>query len=113
MAEFVQSGTADGATVLHVVGEVDLAVVEDLKTAVRSCLADSTAVEVDLSELEFIDSSGLGALVQLLKEATRDGGSLALTGVRPSTHRLLEVTGLASVFDLRLADADPGDVAST
>lgn len=113
MAEFVQSGTADGATVLHVVGEVDLAVIEDLKTAVRSCLAGSTAVAVDLSELEFIDSSGLGALVQLLKEATRDGAALTLTGVRPSTHRLLEVTGLTSVFDFRLTDTGPGDVAGT
>lgn len=101
MAQFLQQSATDGSTLVRVVGEVDLSVVEDLKEAVRPSFAEGAVVEVDLSELEFIDSSGLGAFVQLLKEAGRRGSTLRLTRVSASTFRLFEVTGLAGVFDIR------------
>lgn len=113
MAQFVQSSLADGLTVVRVVGEVDLAVVEDLRAAVRPCFSVSDAVEVNLSAVEFIDSSGLGALVQLMKEAERQDVSFTLTGVRPSTYRLFELTGLTSVFDIRSGSQDANDAANT
>lgn len=113
MAQFLRDTGAGGSTVVRAVGEVDLSATEDLAAAVRPCLANGASVELDLSEVAFIDSSGLGTLVQLLKEAARNGGSLTLTGVSASTYRLLEVTGLAKVFDVRLASKDSDDVAST
>lgn len=113
MAQFVQGTSAHGSTVVRAVGEVDLSTTEDLAAAVRPCLAEGESVELDLSGVVFIDSSGLGTLVQLLKEAARKGASLTLTGVSANTYRLLEVTGLATVFDVRLASKDADDVAST
>jgi anti-anti-sigma factor len=106
VAQFFHGTTADGSTVVRVVGEVDLAVLDDLIAAVRPCLAEGKHVELELSRMEFIDSSGLGTLVQLLKEAVRKGGSLTLTDVTASTYRLLEVTGLAGVFDVRRPGKD-------
>jgi anti-sigma B factor antagonist len=113
VVEFHRSSASDGAAVVRVVGEVDLSTIDELKTAVRSCLADSTAIVLDLSELDFIDSSGLGAFVQLAKEAAAQGASFALTNVGSRTYRLLEITGLAAVFDVRKSGQDADDVSST
>ena len=98
MAEFVRDVDAEGTTVVRVVGEVDLATAEDLVHVVRPCLLEGERVELDLAALEFIDSTGLGNLVQLRKEAARTGASLTLTNVSASAHRLFEATGLATFF---------------
>jgi anti-sigma B factor antagonist len=98
VAEFVRSTTAEGATLVCVVGEVDLDSVQGMVEAVRPCLVDGETVELDLAGLQFMDSTGLGNLVQLRKEAARTGATLTLRNVSPSTYRLFEVTGLAEFF---------------
>ncbi len=113
MAQFLQSTLADGSIVVRAVGEVDLAVIEDLQATVRPCISACDAVVVDLSGVEFIDSSGLGALVQLMKEAKREGTSFTLTGVSAPTYRLFELTGLAAVFDIRTGSQDATGAANT
>ena len=111
MARFLQEAAPDGSDIVRVVGEVDLAVVDALKAAVQPSLSNGQAVKMDLSGLEFIDSSGLGALVELHLEARRQGVSLSLTGLRASTHRLLRLTGLDEVFDVPLDSQDSDDGA--
>lgn len=111
MAQFLQDSTAEGSTVVRVVGEVDLSVTEDLKAVVRRCLTPGHAVELDLSDLEFIDSSGLGTLVQLLKEAARQESTLTLTNPGPHIRRVFEVTGLTAVFDARPSHRNSDDAA--
>jgi anti-anti-sigma factor len=106
VAQFLQDSTAEGSTVVRVVGEVDLSVTEDLKAVVRRCLTPGATVELDLSDLAFIDSSGLGTLVQLLKEAARQDTALTLTNAGPHIRRVFEVTGLTAVFDARPSDRD-------
>lgn len=108
MVEFVREVDAAGVTVVHVIGEVDLDNVDGLVTAVRPCLAGTERVEVDLSALEFIDSTGLGTLVLLTKEASLLGTELAITGVGARIFHLLEITGLARVLDLRQRHSNDG-----
>lgn len=55
-------------------------------------------VVVDMSQVEFIDSTGLGVLVGALKHARRWDGDLALVGMQPMIVKILHVTGLAKVF---------------
>lgn len=113
MAQFQASSGPDGSMILRVIGEIDLANVEELKAAVRPCLQASNAVELDLSDLEFIDSSGLGAFVQLRSEAQLQGATLVLRNLRANIHRIFEITGLAAVFDVRTSGQDAGDAAVT
>ncbi|MGN6160841.1 MAG: STAS domain-containing protein, partial [Marmoricola sp.] len=54
----------------------------------------------DLAGVTFIDSSGLGALVQIQKSARDKGVSLVLTRSSAPTRRLLELTGLQHVFTI-------------
>jgi anti-sigma B factor antagonist len=100
VAEFHETVLDDGAYGLRLVGEVDLAVKDDLIEHVRGSLANADRVELDFAGVTFIDSSGLGALVLLRKEAGSDGKELVLVNVSPATDRLLEITGLHGVFDM-------------
>lgn len=53
----------------------------------------------DLSEVGFMDSSGLGVLVTVLKEAREMGGALRLINPQESIARLLRITGMDVLFD--------------
>jgi anti-sigma B factor antagonist len=57
-------------------------------------------IAVNLSKVDFVDSSGLGALVSLLK-AVRPGGDLVLYGVRSSVREILRLTHLDAVFNCK------------
>lgn len=54
-------------------------------------------IAVDLSNVDFMDSSGLGAMVSLLK-AVRPSGDLALFGMKSSVQEILRLTHLDAVF---------------
>jgi anti-sigma B factor antagonist len=55
---------------------------------------------LDVAEVSFIDSSGLGTLVRLLARIRRSGGDLKLCAAPPPVHRLLKLTNLTQVFDM-------------
>ena len=64
----------------------------------QTCLEQSSGIGLDLGDVTFIDSSGLGVLVRLRKEADAQSKPFSLVNVSPSVERLLEVTGLDDVF---------------
>jgi anti-sigma B factor antagonist len=55
---------------------------------------------VDISGVQFIDSSGLGALLSGYKNATLRSGSFVLAGLQPRVHSMFELTRLHRVFDI-------------
>lgn len=72
--------------------------------ALHAYVGDSFAKYIDmvlqLDGVEFIDSSGLGALVRLMREARAKDGDLKLSGVPPAVRRTLEMTNLHSQFEI-------------
>lgn len=94
MAQFSDSQRQDGTCVLRVEGEVDVAFVDELIARMRDSLGRGQALEVDCTDLTFIDSSGLGALVLVNKEAADQGKPFGLVGVHSTALRLLQVSGL-------------------
>ena len=101
----------DGHGVVALHGELDLAdapsVAEHLSAAVA---AYGSRVIVDLEGLEYIDSSGLGVLVRVLKLARGSGGDLPLAGPQGVVWKVLTATGLMGVFSVypSVADAASG-----
>ena len=105
MAELSEMVRDDGVRVVSVVGDLDLAVVEEFLTVTRRSSKAGSALEVDLHGLSFIDSTGLSALLQLRTETIARGLRLSLTNVGQSTHRLFRITGLVDVFDIRTSNS--------
>jgi anti-sigma B factor antagonist len=90
-----------GSPVLNVGGEIDVATSPELHERLSALLeAGSSLVIVNLTDVSFIDSTGLGVLVGAVQEARAGGGDLRLVVTRPQTLKLLELTGLDEVFTI-------------
>jgi anti-sigma B factor antagonist len=92
----------DGETcVVRVVGEVDVHTSPSLKAALAAATGDGCMVTIaDLSEVPFIDSSGLGVLIGALRRAREAGGDLRLVSADEAVIKILRITGLDRVFSL-------------
>ncbi len=63
-------------------------------------LEGRTAVLLDLEDVSYIDSGGIGGLVQLYNELTARGGHLKLVHPSRCSTRVLQITHLSSVFEI-------------
>ena len=71
-----------------------------LHSSVGDSIVKYGHIVLQLDSVDFVDSSGLGALVRLMQAARAKGGDLKLTGVSPKTRKMLEMTGLHSQFEI-------------
>ena len=88
--------------VLRLSGELDLATDEDLLTAFRSASNGSSEVVVDLSELQFIDSTGIRAFVTIAQEASPR--SVVLRSPRRAVRKVIGLTRLEDAAGVRVDD---------
>jgi anti-anti-sigma factor len=89
----VEVEDADGAVVVRLIGELDLVSEPVLADALEQ--ADGRPLRVDLSELAFMDSTGLRALLGLQREHT----DVKLRGpLQPAVQRLLELTQTLTIL---------------
>jgi anti-sigma B factor antagonist len=89
----------DDAAVVSISGDLDIATAPRLrKELIELSNRGIRAVLVDLAQLEFIDSTGLGVLVSALRRFREHGGDLALQSPKPAAAKIFEMTGLANVF---------------
>ena len=92
---------SDGASVIYLAGELDLASAPDLQACLDEVLASGTEpIIVDVDELSFCDSTGISALVRGVNRARRGGRQLTLRKPRPGIRRVLEITGVTSVIEI-------------
>ncbi len=89
-----------------VAGEIDASTAPALDDALRTLPTGNGTVVVDVSDVTFIDSSGLRVLISLASRADDTGRSVILKQPSPTVTRLLEITGLTQMFGLA---SDPAD----
>ncbi len=89
-----------GRTVVAVVGEIDLYTAPRLHGELVTALSGGGPVQivVDMSGVEFCDSTGMNVLLAAHRRAREQGGDLELASPRPAIKKILHVTGLESVF---------------
>ncbi|TWD79757.1 anti-sigma B factor antagonist [Kribbella amoyensis] len=94
---------------VRLAGDVDIESSGELTETLKAVLATlgTAPLVIDLAEVEFMDSSGLGVLVGAHKEAEAQGGSLELVNPHPRVTKILRITKLHKVLTVResLADA--------
>ena len=90
----------NGGLVVRLAGELDLYNVGEVSVALAQAADQAPErLVVDLGEVDFVDSTALGALVEAGKEL--DDTKLVLAAPGPDVRRALEVSGLAAHFDVR------------
>ncbi len=93
--------SGDGAHVISVRGEIHVTTAprfaEHLNAAIES---GQTAIVLDMTDVEFIDSTGLSVLLNGLRLVGQRRGKLALVCTNPTVLRLFQITGLEGTFDM-------------
>jgi len=104
--------TINGVTVVEAVGRIILGQeTNDLRESLKGLLANGTTkIVINLAQVDFIDSSGLGALVGLYSTANSRGAKIKLAAITKRFHELLMITKLLTVFDVY--DTEEAAVAS-
>lgn len=100
----------DGVTIRVDERRIDAAIATAFKDRVRSMIGTGgTRVTLDLRGVEFMDSSGLGAIIAIFK-AMPSGRRLALTGLTPNVERVFKLTRMDTVLTiLPSPQAQPGE----
>jgi len=91
---------SEGQAVVGLRGELEVADAASVAAALAAVAARAPEIIVDLAGLEFIDYSGVAALVLARVQARRAGGDLLLAAPRDQVLRVLAVIRLAEVFSV-------------
>jgi anti-sigma B factor antagonist len=91
----------NGVPVIKLEGEVDVYTAPQLKQQMISLLESGTKqIVIDLTKVEYFDSTALGVLIGGLKRMRERDGNLSLICPNPRIRRVFEITGLDKVFDI-------------
>ena len=91
----------DGAQVIELVGELDLGSIPEFDRALDAA-AGAAVICLDLSRLDFIDSTGLAGIVRAHQRTAQAGGALTIVAPLGIVRRTLETSGLMQI--LRVVD---------
>lgn len=89
-----------GVTVIALKGEVDLDNSPAARKLLLESIDDANRVLVDLSDVTYIDSSGVASLVEALQVSKKNATGFALAAASEPTRRVLELARLDKVFTI-------------
>ena len=103
MSMKISSRQVDGVTIVDCSGRITLGEGSVmLRDSVREMLAKGQKkIVLNLADVNYIDSSGIGELVSAFTTAKNQGGELKLLNLTKKVHDLLQITKLYTVFDVK------------
>jgi anti-sigma B factor antagonist len=97
--EMAESFDETGVLCLSLIGELDLAVADDLAVRLQQLQEQGLEVRLDLTQLEFIDSTGLRELMCAIDSSRRDGSRLTVgTEMTRAVRRVVDLVGVGPYF---------------
>jgi anti-sigma B factor antagonist len=108
----ISSRQVDGVTILDLSGRITLGEGSvQVRDSVRDLLSKGQKqILVNLADVNYIDSSGIGELVSAYTTVRNQGGELKLLNLTKKVHDLLQITKLYTVFDVK--DDEASAIAS-
>jgi len=92
-----------GRCVVKVKGEIDIYTAAEFKKQINAAIEEVTGgLHIDCSELQYMDSTGLGVLIGALKRMKEQGRNIYLENLRPNVRKLFAITGLDKIFILEV-----------
>ena len=102
----VTSRQEGARTVIAVGGEIDVYTAPKLRDQITELVAAGrTSLIIDLENVDFLDSTGLGVLVGGLKKVRAEEGSMSLICNQDRLLKIFRITGLAKVFTIHPDEA--------
>jgi len=101
-SELTQIRQEGEASVVEVHGEVDMHTSPKLHQLLREvCENQPAKIVVDLSKVEYMDSSGIGTLVEIFRRVKGFRGDMVLVSLQPRVRGVFEITKLDKFFTIR------------
>jgi anti-sigma B factor antagonist len=102
-----------GIAIIDLAGEVDAFTSSRFREIMMDIIeGGGTNLIINMTDVQYIDSSGLGALVGGLKRATERKGRITLICERPQVRKVFEITGLEKVFPIFSTEQEALEAAS-
>ena len=100
----IRTSRHESACVIELAGEVDMRSAPALRDELLEVVAEAPRkLILDLSEVPYIDSSGVGTIVELKRRVEKSGAKIVLVGLQPRVRSVFEITRLG---DLLTVEAD-------
>ena len=101
----ITTGTAGEDRLVSVAGEVDVSCADELRAAIDAQIAEVVSGElvVDLAEVPYIDSTGIGVLVGAAHRVSEAGGTLVVARPQRNVARVLGLLGVQADLNIREA----------
>jgi len=97
----------DRGPLVQLTGDLDLPGGDALEALVSPMISAGTVVEIHMADVEFLDSSGLGALIALSQLASEGGGNVVLRDPSKAVMSALNLTHTADIFTLEGVEGRP------
>ncbi|WP_407268763.1 anti-sigma F factor antagonist [Radiobacillus sp. PE A8.2] len=106
MSLSIELSTKENVLLVRLTGELDHHAAEDLKKQWQNALWEKNVKHVilNLEQLAFMDSSGLGVILGRYKEVMQLGGEMVVCSISPAVKRLFELSGMFKI--IRLEDSE-------
>ncbi len=97
----IKTRNVDGIILLDIDGEIDLYNAPEIKDTIKKEMdAGHKKIIINLENVSYIDSSGIGALISSLSNLKKIGGGLKIIHVYESVRKVFELTKLTSFFEI-------------
>jgi len=85
--------------IIDVSGEIDHFVCQQLNDRIDELAKDSTKLLLDFSDVTYLDSAGVAAVISAIQQVSLPGGNVALVVSHPDVSHILDLVGLTSQID--------------
>lgn len=90
----------NGVTVISLSGSFDASVADDFKKEFEASLKENDNFVIDLNNVQFVDSTGLGRIVSALRKVSEKKGDLKLAGINDEVMIVFQITRAYKIFDI-------------
>ena len=90
----------DKYLLVKISGRLDISNTMHFKAEISNYLKDTKLVVFDFSELEFLDSTGLGSIISVLKIISKNNGNIFIANLQEKPRILFEITRAKRIFDI-------------
>ena len=96
-----------GVPVISLAGEMDVHTSARLRDSVLVLLeTGARKIVINLDNIEYVDSTGLGTMVAVLKRMTEQDCKLCVVSANPLINKVFEITGLTRIFTIKSTDTE-------
>jgi anti-sigma B factor antagonist len=96
----IDAAKRGGCTVVTLAGDIDIQTAPELRERLAELADGDLTLVLDLSAVDFLDSSGLGALVGAANALQQAGGSLRLACPRPHVQKVFRISRVAEIIPI-------------